>query len=100
VTWTKAKGSVTPTTPDGQYGYQWWFLGVDPSRSGADAAMKTARRTYWALGIYGQNIAIDPADRMIMVQWSTWNEAETPDSLYDEQALFFSALARVLGVSR
>jgi hypothetical protein len=32
-----------------------------------------------------------------MVQWSTWKEAETPASLYDEQALFFNALAHALG---
>jgi hypothetical protein len=31
-----------------------------------------------------------------MVQWSTWQEAETPASLYDEQVLFFNALVAVL----
>jgi hypothetical protein len=30
------------------------------------------------------------------VQWSTWADAETPDSLYDEQALFFNALVHRL----
>jgi CubicO group peptidase (beta-lactamase class C family) len=97
VTWSKAKGSVTPATPDGQYGYQWWFGGVDPSRSGTDNAMQTARQTFWAEGIYGQAIAINPIERLVMVQWSTWKEAETPASLYDEQALFFNALAHALG---
>jgi hypothetical protein len=32
-----------------------------------------------------------------MVQWSTWKEAETPASQYDEQVLFFNAIARALG---
>jgi CubicO group peptidase (beta-lactamase class C family) len=97
VTWTKAKGSVTPETPDGQFGYQWWLAGVDPARSGAERAMETAKNSFWAEGIYGQAIAIDPTEKLVMVQWSTWKEAETPASLYDEQSLFFDALARALG---
>lgn len=97
VTWSLAKGSVTPATPNGQYGYQWWFGGVDPHQSGAARALATARRSFWAEGIYGQAIAIDPADGLVMVQWSSWKDAETPASLYDEQALFFAALARALG---
>ena len=28
-----------------------------------------------------------------MVQWSVWRQAEKPDSLYDEQTLFFNAVA-------
>ena len=94
--WTHAKGSVTPATPDGQYGYQWWYGGVDPSRKGTDDTALTSRRTFWAEGIYGQAIAIDPTEHLIMVQWSTWERAETPAALYDEQALFFNSLARQL----
>jgi CubicO group peptidase (beta-lactamase class C family) len=96
VTWTKARGSVTPEAPDGQFGYQWWFAGVDPARRDTDDAAQTAKQTFWAEGIYGQAIAINPAQRLVMVQWSTWKEAETPASLYDEQALFFNALAHTL----
>ncbi len=96
VEWTQAKGSVTPATPAGQYGYQWWFGGVEPSRRGAKDAMKTARQTFWAEGIYGQSIGINPGERLVIVQWSTWKNAETPTSLYDEQVLFFSAVARIL----
>jgi len=96
VTWTKAKGSVTPATPDGQFGYQWWFSGVDPKRRGADNAMHTAKQTFWAEGIYGQAIAINPIEKLVLVQWSTWKEADTPDSLYEEQALFLDAIARAL----
>jgi CubicO group peptidase (beta-lactamase class C family) len=93
-TWTRAKGSVTPSTPDGQYGYQWWFLDAGAAEHGR--ATGTAKQSFWAEGIYGQAIAIDPARGLVMVQWSTWKNAETPDSLYDEQALFFDALARSL----
>jgi hypothetical protein len=31
-----------------------------------------------------------------MVQWSMWKAADTPDSLYEEQALFFGALVQAL----
>jgi CubicO group peptidase (beta-lactamase class C family) len=96
VTWSTAKGSVTPATPNGQYGYQWWFNGVDPARADTDNAMQTAQHTFWAEGIYGQAIAINPSENLVMVQWSTWKEADTPPSLYDEQALFFNAVAHAL----
>lgn len=94
--WTQARGSVTPATPAGQYGYQWWYAGVDPARGGAEAAAGTAQESLWAEGIYGQAIGIDPAEKLVMVQWSTWKEADTPAALYDEQALFFAALAHAL----
>jgi CubicO group peptidase (beta-lactamase class C family) len=94
--WTKAGGSVTPATPNGQYGYQWWFGGIDPNRADRDHAVQTAQNTFWAEGIYGQAIAINPTEKLVMVQWSTWKEAETPASLYDEQVLFFNAVARAL----
>jgi CubicO group peptidase (beta-lactamase class C family) len=96
VTWSTAKDSVTPATPNGQYGYQWWFSGVDPARADTDNAMQTAQHTFWAEGIYGQAIAINPSENLVMVQWSTWKEADTPPSLYDEQALFFNAVAHAL----
>lgn len=95
-TWTRAKGSVTPASPEGQYGFQWWNAGVDPRRADTDGAARTAAESLWAEGIYGQTIAIDPAAGVVMVQWSTWTEAEKPDSLYDEQALFFNAVVRGL----
>ncbi len=94
-TWTLAKNSVTPATPSGQYGYQWWYGGIDPRRSTV-AAREIAAESLWAEGIYGQAIAIDPAEHLVLVQWSTWEQAETPASLYDEQALFFAAVARAL----
>lgn len=90
--WTKAEGSVIASAPDGQYGYQWWFSGLEP---GADSAPKTTTppsAMFWAEGIYGQAIALDPADHIALVQWSVWPQAEKPPSLYDEQAVFFNAV--------
>jgi CubicO group peptidase (beta-lactamase class C family) len=91
--WTRARGSVTPSAPDGQYGYQWWFLDTSSPQQ-QPLATDTARHSFWAEGIFGQGIGIDPSRRLILVQWSTWPKAEMPDSIYDEQAVFFDALAR------
>ncbi len=96
VTWTRARGSVIPAAPAGQYGYQWWYQNVDPSRVALDRPLTTPEHTFWAEGIYGQHIAINPTEHLVMIQWSTWKEAETPASLYDEIALFFDAVARSL----
>jgi CubicO group peptidase (beta-lactamase class C family) len=94
-TWTQAQGSVTPSAPEGQYGYQWWFLDATspPKR---ERVTETAKHSFWAEGIYGQSIAIDPSRGLILVQWSTWQKAEMPDAFYDEQAVFFDALVRSL----
>jgi CubicO group peptidase (beta-lactamase class C family) len=43
------------------YGYQWW-----PRRDGS----------YYALGIFGQSIFIDPARQLIVVTLSAWPTAE------------------------
>jgi CubicO group peptidase (beta-lactamase class C family) len=85
-TWTHARGSITSSAPDGQFGYQWWFVGTP----------RTSSRTFWAEGIYGQVIGIDRTENLVMVQWSTWKDAETPDALYDEQAVFLDAVAKTL----
>jgi CubicO group peptidase (beta-lactamase class C family) len=95
-TWTRASGSVTPSTPDGQYGYQWWYAGLPTELGDADGALAVARASFWAIGIYGQAIAIDPAEELVMVQWSTYPEADPPDDTYTEQVLFFGAVARAL----
>jgi CubicO group peptidase (beta-lactamase class C family) len=91
--WTRARGSVTKSTPDGQYGYQWWHLG--PAPGSPDTVRATTDRTMWALGIYGQAIAIDSTRKRVMVQWSTYKEAD-PDELSEEQVLFFNAIEQAL----
>jgi CubicO group peptidase (beta-lactamase class C family) len=62
--------------------------------------VQTAQHTFWAEGIYGQAIAINPTENRVLVQWSTWKEADTPPSLYDEQALFFNAAAHALSTKQ
>lgn len=95
-TWTHAQGSVTPATPDGQYGYQWWYAGLEQAGGATAEDRETMRQSFWAEGIYGQAIAINPAQRLVMVQWSAWKDAEPPAQTYDEQVRFFNALAHAL----
>jgi CubicO group peptidase (beta-lactamase class C family) len=92
--WTQARGSVTADAPEGQFGYQWWLTPVPAARLGAQEANAVARRTFWAQGIFGQAMAIDREDGIVMVQWSVWPEAEKPDAIYDEQAMFFAGVVR------
>ncbi|MHC8304846.1 serine hydrolase domain-containing protein [Pseudomonas sp. PB3P13] len=94
--WTQAKGSVTAVAPKGQYGYQWWYNAPAADASTQSKGTISQDQTFWALGIYGQAIAINPAERLVVVQWSTWKNAESPNSLYEEQAAFVSAVAKAL----
>lgn len=75
--WTHAEKSMTPAHPDGSYGYQWWNNSV-PANAG-DVAPKTglnSQDSMWALGIYGQMIMVNPVEKLVIVQWSAWPEAE------------------------
>ena len=132
--WTAA--SATPGSSDnGQYGYMWWFsagsdngLKPDPlyvnigaPLQNADAKSKSLHGseliqgqaasvsdwTFSALGIYGQMIAINQAEHLVVVQWSVWDK---PDPVccdksnieydardpYTEQAVFVNAVIRAL----
>lgn len=94
--WTQAKGSVTAAAPNGQYGYQWWYNAPAPDSDAEPKRTANSDKTFWALGIFGQSIAINPAEHLVVVQWSTWKNAESPGSLYDEQAVFVNAVAKAL----
>lgn len=95
-TWTHARGSVTPEAPDGQYGYQWWYNAGETLPGDADGARSIARESFWAIGIYGQFIAIDPVQHVVMVQWSAWPAADPEDGTVQEVATFFAAAVRAL----
>ncbi|MFV8241078.1 serine hydrolase domain-containing protein [Mycolicibacterium peregrinum] len=97
-TWTTARGSVTPSHPEGTYGYQWWNNSI-----AADAGDVRPPRTtgmdenLWALGIFGQVIMVDQRQNLVMVQWSTRPQAEPPfNTLPLETSLMFSAIAAEL----
>ena len=91
--WTTAAGSITPATPNGQYGYQWWFSGIDPKENTEPKTTPTSDETFWALGIFGQMIVINPAEQLVMVQWSTWEKAKPENG---EHVAFFNALSNAL----
>ena len=88
--WTQAQKSVSPAHPEGIYGYQWWN-NVDPS------ARQGLKGSLWALGIYGQVIMVNRAEHLVIVQWSTWPQAEPSFNAQPlEAALMYSAIARKL----
>jgi len=96
--WTQAKNSVSAGYPDGVYGYQWWNnnvpVNVDNVSPKGDG---DPFESMWALGIYGQTIAINRKENLVMVQWSTWKEAEpAADRQQLENAVFFNAVAEAL----
>ncbi|UUM26580.1 beta-lactamase family protein [Acinetobacter colistiniresistens] len=91
--WTTAKNSVTPDYPKGQYGYQWW--NYHPT-SGAPLHSKNMDATFWGRGIFGQRMAINPKNNIIMMQWSTWDSARPSAEIENENALFFNAVSNYL----
>lgn len=95
-TWTRARGSVTPATPEGQYGFQWWYNPGRAEPGDPEGVLAVAHDSFWALGIYGQAIAIDPVEHVVMVQWSAWPAADPDDDTAQEMATFFAAAVRAL----
>lgn len=94
--WNQAKGSVTTSMPNGQYGYQWWFKAVEASDGFEPKTTSTSDNTFWALGIYGQSIAINQKENLVIVQWSAQESAYPPQILQDELVVFFNATAEAL----
>lgn len=93
--WMKDATTWVPAS-DGQYGFQWWFNPGQPAPGDPDGVLAVARNSFWALGIYGQSIAIDPVDHVVMVQWSAWPAAVPHDGTEEEQAHFFAGAVAAL----
>jgi CubicO group peptidase (beta-lactamase class C family) len=130
ITWSSA--SASPEYADnGQYGYMWWFNpaydnGLAPSPvtlnmaaplQDTDAAggavrvqaqpASVADWTFAALGIYGQMIAINQREKLVVVQWATWDKTDptccdtasasyNARDPYNEEAVFLNALIKAL----
>nr|WP_154325237.1 serine hydrolase [Pantoea sp. 201603H] len=96
--WNQAKNSVSPAHPEGSYGYQWWNNST-PANAG-DVAPKTGlseKDTLWALGIFGQMIVVNQKENLVIVQWSTWPQAEPAFNAQPlEASLMFNAIATTL----
>lgn len=96
--WTHAAGSVSASHPNGLYGYQWWNNEVPVNATDvAPAAQSSLKDSLWALGIFGQMIMVNRAENLVIVQWSTWPEAEPSFSAQPlEASLMFSSIAKAL----
>lgn len=96
--WTQAQKSVSPAHPEGIYGYQWWNNAIPANAQHVDpSARQGLKGSLWALGIYGQVIMVNRAEHLVIVQWSTWPQAEPSFNAQPlEAALMYSAIARKL----
>ncbi|MUL46462.1 serine hydrolase [Mycobacterium sp. CBMA293] len=86
--------SASPEHRSGAYGYQWWNneLPVDSEMPSAGDS-----ECLWALGIFGQMLAINRSENIVMVQWSTWPMAEPSFSAQPaEAAVMFEAFTTAL----
>ncbi|MHA7845095.1 serine hydrolase domain-containing protein [Serratia sp. D1N4] len=97
-TWNKAEKSVSAEHPDGIYGYQWWDNSVPANAKDVEPKHGLASAdTLWALGIFGQMIAVNPKQKLVIVQWSVWPKAVPPLSAQPlESSLMFNAIANKL----
>lgn len=90
-TWSPA--SAAPEHPRGVYGYQWWNNALPREYEKPSAGDENL----WALGIFGQLIAINRQQGIVMVQWSTWPVAEPDFNAQPlEAAALFDAIATAL----
>jgi len=97
-TWSTADKSVTAGHPDGSYGYQWWNNSVPvTARNVGPVKGLESQDTMWALGIFGQIIAVNQKEKLVIVQWSVWPKAEPSFSVQPlEASLMFNAIANAL----
>ncbi|SQC33253.1 6-aminohexanoate-dimer hydrolase [Kluyvera cryocrescens] len=96
--WNTAQKSVSAAHPQGIYGYQWWNNEVPANaKNVVPTARDSLKGSMWALGIFGQMIMVNRAENLVIVQWSTWPQAEPSFSAQPlEASLMFSAMANAL----
>ncbi len=96
--WTQAQGSVSAAHPQGIYGFQWWNNEVPANAKNVEPTpQQSLKGSLWALGIYGEMIMVNPDEQLVIVQWSTWPQAEPSFSAQPlEASLMFSAIAQQL----
>lgn len=97
-TWNHAEKSVTAAHPDGSYGYEWWNNSVPANavNVGPKQGLES-QDTMWALGIFGQMIVVNQKEKLVIVQWSTWPQAEPSFNAQPlEASLMFNAIANHL----
>lgn len=65
-------------------------------QKGSPLSTQNSDETFWGLGIFGQMLAINPKDQIVMMQWSTWKTAMPSAELDNEKSLFFNAVTQHL----
>ncbi|VFS84252.1 Uncharacterised protein [Kluyvera cryocrescens] len=77
---------------------QWWNNEVPANaKNVVPTARDSLKGSMWALGIFGQMIMVNRAENLVIVQWSTWPQAEPSFSAQPlEASLMFSAMANAL----
>lgn len=91
--WTKATGSTSEKYPEGIFGYQWWN---SKAKQGTPMTTPNSDATFWAFGIFGQMMAINPKDKIVMMQWTTWDTATPSAEIDNEKSLFLNAATQYL----
>ena len=118
-----AASALAGYADNGQYGYFWWFNpayddGINnpsPLATNASAPLQnttaskvalmtgtSADFTFAALGIFGQMIAINQLEHLVVVQWATWDRPDPvdltvdPRDPYNEEAVMINALTDAL----
>ena len=79
---------------------------VPLQRTTATAAVQLTNRTsdwtFAGYGIYGQMLAINQIEKVVMVQFATWDHANPvdlvahPENLYNEEGVFLNAVIDAL----
>jgi CubicO group peptidase (beta-lactamase class C family) len=119
-----APSAIPGFADNGEYGYMWWFYpawddGINnPSplttktgpvplqnTTAPTAVQLTNRTSDWTFagyGIYGQMLAINQREKVVLVQWSTWDLADpvdltvSPEDPYNEESVFVNAVIDAL----
>ncbi len=96
--WTKALNSVSAAHPQGIYGYQWWNNAIPAN---AQHVQPTPQEGLQGLAVGAGDlwpvIMVNRAEHLVIVQWSTWPQAEPSFNAQPlEAALMYSAIAREL----
>ncbi|MEV0293513.1 serine hydrolase [Nocardia sp. NPDC050710] len=85
-------GRLYPEDPDNPYGYgyHWWAI-----RSGTAGACGPVP-TFMAAGHAGQKLYINPAERVVVVQWAAWRDEDSSENGYE----FLAVLDAVVNALR
>jgi CubicO group peptidase (beta-lactamase class C family) len=78
------------------YGYQWWIVGPNDSGRADD----TQPPIFYASGLMGQRIFIDPVTQVVMVVLSAWHLPLFDPAYFDRNAETMAMLRAAIGTMR